>query len=55
MRRAGLKIGYVPQHFAPDPSLPITVAAFPALFASAEAGEAALGRVGVSESGRTAD
>jgi len=49
MRRPGLKIGYVPQQFAPDLSLPLTVRRFLALFAPPEAGEAALGRVGVSD------
>jgi zinc transport system ATP-binding protein len=49
LRRPGLSIGYVPQQFAPDPSLPITVNRFIDLFAPSEAGRAALRRVGVDE------
>ncbi len=50
-RRAGLKIGDVPQQLVPDLSLPITGPRFIALFAPKEAGRAALQRVGVAESG----
>jgi len=46
-RRPGLKIGYVPQQFSRDPSLPITVGGFLQLFAAREAAEAALLRVGL--------
>jgi len=49
VRRAGLKIGYVPQQFAPDPSLPITVERFLRLFATPQESAAALGRVGANE------
>jgi zinc transport system ATP-binding protein len=49
VRRPGLKIGYVPQQFAPDPSLPMTVHRFIDLFAGHTAGFAALQRVGVAE------
>jgi zinc transport system ATP-binding protein len=49
VRRPGLKIGYVPQSFSRDPSLPITVAGFLALFAPAAAGAAALARTGIAE------
>lgn len=45
-RKEGLRIGYVPQHFARDPSLPITVRRFLALYG--EDGAAALGRVGIA-------
>ncbi len=48
-RRPGLKIGYVPQEFGRDPSLPITVGGFLALFAPARARDDALARVGVAE------
>jgi zinc transport system ATP-binding protein len=48
-RRAGLKIGYVPQHFARDPSLPITVDGFLGLFAPAKARQAALERTGIAQ------
>ncbi len=51
VRRSGLKIGYVPQQFAPDPSLPMTVNRFLDLFAPREAGRAALARVGITEAG----
>jgi zinc transport system ATP-binding protein len=50
VRRPGLKIGYVPQQFARDPSLPITVDGFLSLFAPAKARHAALERVGVTHS-----
>jgi zinc transport system ATP-binding protein len=46
-RRPGLKIGYVPQQFVRDPSLPITVSGFLKLFAPFEAGLAALERTGI--------
>lgn len=48
-RRPGLKIGYVPQEFDRDPSLPMTVGGFLALFAPARAREDALARVGIAE------
>ena len=48
VRRTGLKIGYVPQQFTPDPSLPMTVHHFIALFAGHAAGIAALERVGIA-------
>lgn len=49
-RRPGLKIGYVPQHFARDPSLPMTVLRFIEVYAPDEArvAEAALARVGIA-------
>lgn len=50
-RKPGLKIGYVPQQFVPDLSLPITVHRFVDLFAPREAGRAALQRVGVADDG----
>lgn len=50
IRRAGLRVGYVPQHFARDPSLPMTVKRFIEVFApdEASAAEAALSRVGIA-------
>ena len=45
VRASGLKIGYVPQQFARDPSLPITVDGFMGLFAEPKARAAALERV----------
>lgn len=48
-RKAGLAIGYVPQQFAPDLSLPITVNRFLQLFSEKAAGQAALRRVGIDE------
>lgn len=48
-RRAGLKVGYVPQQFVPDLSLPITAYRFIDLFAPRDAGRAALRRVGISD------
>ncbi len=48
-RKPGLSIGYVPQQFTPDLSLPITVNRFLALFAEKTAGRAALARVGVDD------
>jgi len=50
-RRAGLKVGYVPQTFARDPSLPITVDGFLGLFSPAKARQGALARVGVAHTG----
>ena len=47
-RRPGLKIGYVPQQFSRDASMPMTVGGFLALFAPAKAAEAALVRVGIA-------
>jgi zinc transport system ATP-binding protein len=49
VRRPGLRIGYVPQQFAPDLSLPLTVKRFLSLFAPPADAEAALQRVGVGE------
>jgi zinc transport system ATP-binding protein len=49
VRRPGLKIGYVPQQFERDASLPLTVAGFLGLFAPAKAAEAALARVGIAQ------
>jgi zinc transport system ATP-binding protein len=48
-RRPGLKIGYVPQQFDRDASLPLTVGGFLGLFAPAKAADAALARVGVAQ------
>jgi zinc transport system ATP-binding protein len=48
-RRPGLKIGYVPQQFDRDASLPLTVAGFLGLFAPAKAAGAALARVGIAQ------
>lgn len=44
VRRPGLRIGYVPQHFTRDLSLPLTVGRFIGLYGG---GEAALARVGI--------
>jgi zinc transport system ATP-binding protein len=44
VRRAGLRVGYVPQHFQRDLSLPLTVGRFIGLYGG---GEAALARVGI--------
>ena len=41
-RAPGLRIGYVPQHFARDRALPMTVERFLRLYADGEAAEAAL-------------
>ncbi|GAA0552845.1 zinc transport system ATP-binding protein [Rhizomicrobium palustre] len=49
IRKPGLSIGYVPQQFAPDLSLPITVNRFLDLFADRAAREKALRRVGIDE------
>lgn len=51
-RRPGLKLGYVPQVFARDASLPLTVAGFLALFAGPAEAEAALARVEIAHAGR---
>ena len=48
-RRPGLTIGYVPQQFERDASLPMTVAGFLGLFAPTKAAEAALARVGTAQ------
>ncbi|HEY0281702.1 MAG TPA: ATP-binding cassette domain-containing protein, partial [Rhizomicrobium sp.] len=48
-RQPGLKIGYVPQHFERDASLPLTVSGFLGLFAPAKAAASALARVGIAE------
>lgn len=47
-RKPGLRIGYVPQNFPRDRSLPMTVTRFLRLFASGAAAEAALARVGLA-------
>jgi zinc transport system ATP-binding protein len=49
VRRPGLKIGYVPQQFAPDISLPITAERFLRLFADKQDCLEALKRVGVEK------
>jgi zinc transport system ATP-binding protein len=51
-RRPGLKIGYVPQVFARDPSLPLTASGFLVLFAGLPEAEAALKRVEVAHTAR---
>jgi zinc transport system ATP-binding protein len=48
-RRPGLKIGYVPQQFVPDLSLPMTVHRFIDLFAPRDAARVALQRVGIGD------
>jgi zinc transport system ATP-binding protein len=48
-RRPDLKIGYVPQQFDRDASLPMTVMGFLRLFAPAKAADAALARVGMAQ------
>jgi zinc transport system ATP-binding protein len=48
-RKPGLRIGYVPQQFARDRSLPLTVGAFMGLFASEKESAAALERTGVAD------
>ncbi len=45
-RKPGLKIGYVPQHFARDRSLPLTVGTFMTLFTVKKDADAALERTG---------
>ena len=49
VRAPGLKVGYVPQHFARDHALPLTVARFLAIYAPRQKGsvEAALARIGI--------
>jgi len=47
-RKPGLRVGYVPQNFARDRSLPITVGRFARLFADRAAVDAALERVGIA-------
>lgn len=47
IRRDGLKVGYVPQQFERDASLPISVEGFLRLFAPAKAIEAALARTDI--------
>jgi zinc transport system ATP-binding protein len=47
-RKPGLKIGYVPQNFPRDRSLPITVERFLRLFAAADASRKALARVSIA-------
>lgn len=49
IRKPGLRIGYVPQQFAPDLSLPITAHRFLDLFAERAAARAALARVGIDD------
>lgn len=49
VRSPGLKLGYVPQQFTPDPSLPMTVHRYLDLFAGHDAGWAALQRVGIAD------
>ena len=49
VRKPGLRVGYVPQNFARDRSLPITVGRFARLFADGTAVEAALQRVGIAQ------
>jgi zinc transport system ATP-binding protein len=51
-RQPGLKIGYVPQIFVRDPSLPLTASGFLALFAAPTEAEAALKRVDVAHTAR---
>jgi zinc transport system ATP-binding protein len=46
-RKPNLRVGYVPQNFARDRSLPITVYRFMRLFASEDSVSAALDRVGI--------
>ncbi|HTT98311.1 MAG TPA: metal ABC transporter ATP-binding protein [Rhizomicrobium sp.] len=48
VRKPGLRVGYVPQNFARDRSLPITVGRFARLFADRAAVDAALERVGIA-------
>jgi len=48
VRRPGLRIGYVPQSFVPDLSLPISAHRFLCLFAPSDAAVVALTRVGVT-------
>ena len=48
VRKPGLRIGYVPQNFPRDMSLPLTVGRFTRLFADRDAADAALARVGIA-------
>jgi zinc transport system ATP-binding protein len=48
VRKPGLRVGYVPQNFPRDRSLPITVGRFARLFADDAAVDAALQRVGIA-------
>ena len=48
VRKPGLRVGYVPQNFARDPSLPITAGRFACLFAERADVDAALERVGIA-------
>lgn len=48
-RKPGLRIGYVPQNFARDRSLPITAERFARLFADANAVDAAFERTGIAQ------
>ena len=47
-RKPDLRIGYVPQNFPRDMSLPMTVGRFARLFADRDAADAALARVGIA-------
>lgn len=47
-RKPGLRIGYVPQHFPRDRSMPMTAARFARLFASAADVDRAFRRTGIS-------
>ncbi|MEI9931243.1 MAG: ATP-binding cassette domain-containing protein [Rhizomicrobium sp.] len=51
VRKPGLRVGYVPQNFARDRSLPITAGRFARLFADRAAVEAAFERVGIATLG----
>jgi len=48
VEKPGLKVGYVPQRFVPDPSLPITAERFLCLFAARAAAANAMERVGIA-------
>jgi zinc transport system ATP-binding protein len=48
VRKPSLRIGYVPQNFPRDMSLPMTVGRFARLFADGDAVDAALARVGIA-------
>ncbi|HWA91337.1 MAG TPA: metal ABC transporter ATP-binding protein [Rhizomicrobium sp.] len=48
-RKPGLRLGYVPQNFPRDRSLPMTVARFLSLYADEAATRDALARVGIAE------
>ncbi len=47
-RKPGLRIGYVPQNFPRDRSMPVAVGRFLRLFASEAAADSALARVGIA-------